>query len=314
MNRTVFNSCLLLTLLMAACTAHKTADAGKITDHIKLTKDTSISYCIYLPEKKAVLPIAFIYFDPHASGVTPVSRYQSLADSFGIVLIGNNNSSNDLPLDKITTDFGKLLQEVKSQYHLPEKNIALWGFSGGAKVAQYCSKQYLIPYCIYGGAITDVDMSGIELLGFNGRQDMNYTDLLGYASSLGANPKHFQIEFAGKHEWPDTQTAADAFRWLLLRKMQSKEIKPDETLIRSSKEIFLKNAREFKSGKDYLAALRECSKAVSFLNGLTDISDFKSEQAFIVSQPEYSQQIMRSQQVFSKESEIRQGYQVEFFF
>src|SRR4051812_11484954 len=211
-------------LFLNACSSETNVQPGKVYDHLTLSKDTSLSYALYIPKNKyAEQELAFIFFDPHGSGEMPVKMYKDLAEEFGIILIGNNNSSNNTEFMEIHNNFLKLLDELKMKYKFDEKNIALWGFSGGAKGAIYnAGAQNNIAYCIYGGSVMDIKNMNCEYLGFNGKQDMNYTDLLSFAMQNGNNPKHFQLQFTGKHAWPDTATAKNAFNWFLLKKMQHK--------------------------------------------------------------------------------------------
>ncbi|HQG38564.1 MAG TPA: hypothetical protein PLK15_05490, partial [Chitinophagales bacterium] len=95
---------LVITCILSACSQPSVVEAGKIYPHIPLKNDTSLSYAVYIP-KKIKTNLAFIFFDPHGSGLMPVQLYQPLADEFGILLIGNNNAANGMDFPLIATHF-----------------------------------------------------------------------------------------------------------------------------------------------------------------------------------------------------------------
>lgn len=298
-------------LLSYACSQQTNTAYGKIQDNIKINGDTSLSYSIYIPTKKTTL--AFIFFDPHGNGLVPISLYKNLADEFGIALIGNNNSANGTDINIIASNFIVLLNEIKTAYNIKENNIALWGFSGGAKAALYNAGQNnAISYCVYGGSVIN-SQNNIELLGFNGKQDMNYTDLLSFASQQQNNTKHFQIEFLGKHAWPDTITSKDAFRWFLLKKMQRKEIANHNSLISKSYTLYKKQVDNLILTKQYTDAFLTCNKAIHFLNNLTDVSYFNTKKSYLITLPIFKTQVQYIQQSFEKESKIKMQYQTDIF-
>jgi hypothetical protein len=300
-------------LFINACSQQTTIEFGKYYNHVALKSDTTLSYSIYIPENNPVNhKLVFIFFDPHGSGELPVSMYKNLADEFGVTLIGNNNSANGKDFSSIHTDFTTLLNELKSTYNINEKDIALWGFSGGAKAAIYnAGFNNNIVYCVYGGSVIKPE-NDMELLGFNGKQDMNYTDLLIFSKQEQNNPKHFQIEFAGKHAWPDTITAKDAFRWLLLKKMQKKEISLNKTFVSKSLSIYKKQVDNLMQTKQYMDAFFVCNKSIHLLNSITDISYFNTKKTFITAQPLFKKQVTDLQASLIKETQFKNQYQIDF--
>lgn len=313
MKKLIVYSCLFFVLLLNACSQQTTIKFGKYYSHVALKSDTTLSYSIYIPENNLVNhKLVFVFFDPHGSGELPVFMYKNLADEFGITLIGNNNSANGKDFSSIHTDFTDLLDEIKSTYNINEKDIALWGFSGGAKTAIYnAGFNNNIMYCIYGGSVIKPE-NDIELLGFNGRQDMNYTDLLIFSGQEQNNPKHFQIEFGGKHAWPDTITAKDAFRWFILKKMQKREISINKTFVSKSLSIYKKQVDNLMQTKQYMDAFLSCNKCIQFLHSISDISYFNAKKTFISTQPLFKKQIADLQTSFEKETLLKKQYQVDF--
>lgn len=312
MKKIVVYICITLLFITNACSQQNNIEIGKVYEHVILKNNTSLSYAIYLPKKKSSL--AIIFFDPHGNGAMPIHLYKNIAEEYGITLIGNNNSSNGADFNSIATNFSILLYEIKSDYKIKENDVALWGFSGGAKAAMFnAGLNNKIDYCVYGGSVIK-NQNNVELLGFNGKHDMNYTDLFWFTSNQEQyNPKHFQIAFAGKHAWPDTTTAKDAFRWFLLKKMQKKEIPIDKQLITTTYNSYKKEVDKLILSKQYVDAFWICKKAQHFLNTLTNISYFKTKETYLASTTLFKQQSDDLYKNLEKESKIKLQYQTDIF-
>jgi len=307
--------CLTFLLLLQACSQQQKIERGKVYNHLTLNNDTSLSYAIYVPVNTVRKDsLVFIFFDPHGSGELPVNMYKNLADKYGITLIGNNNSANGTDFNTISSNFSTLLNELKSSYSIAEKNIALWGFSGGSKAAIYnAGLNNNIAYCIYGGSVMSAQNKNIELLGFNGKQDMNYTDLLTFASQQQNNPKHFQIASNGKHAWPDTVTAEDAFRWLLLKKMQKKEMPLDRIFAAKCFAYFKKQTDKLIQSNQLTDAYQTCNKSIHFLQKLIATNYFTKQKDSISGKSLFKKQVQELQSTFVKESQLKTQYQTNFF-
>src|SRR5579864_1138304 len=76
-------------------------NTGKVIDTVICRKDPTQSYAVFIPAKggKEELPVIY-FFDPHANGSLPLYKYRFLADTYGFILVGSNNSKNgnDWPL------------------------------------------------------------------------------------------------------------------------------------------------------------------------------------------------------------------------
>src|SRR5690242_11996182 len=75
--------------------------AGKITDNILCDAQPQLSYCLYLPSgysSSKTFPVIFI-FDAHGDGKLPIEKYHALAEEYGFILIGSNNSRNGIQYD-----------------------------------------------------------------------------------------------------------------------------------------------------------------------------------------------------------------------
>jgi dienelactone hydrolase len=193
---------------------------GKIISPVALHADTVQSFALYLPKQysdTAKFPVIF-FFDPHANGTLPLNLYQHLADKYNYILIGSNVSKNGMSVEQTNAVVNNLIADIKARFVINEKQIALCGFSGGAKVALLnAADNEDISSVIYCGAAIELPPTAgnFSLLGFAGKRDMNYTDVIIFDQSQNTSErKHCLIEHEGKHEWVDENTFENAFLFL----------------------------------------------------------------------------------------------------
>ncbi len=192
---------------------------GEVIPSVDLIGDSSQKFALFLPKKYSEsqkFPIV-IFFDPHAEGTIPLNLYAKLAERFQFILMASNTSKNGLDIQQTNAISNNLIHEALSRFSVDKNNISLCGFSGGAKVALSCGAMNPdVNSVIYCGAAMQFNPSHkINLLGFAGKRDMNYMDLVSFEWSLEKAPfKHFLIEWNGKHEFPSADVFENAFAFL----------------------------------------------------------------------------------------------------
>lgn len=192
---------------------------GKVLDSVPLSFNKQYSMALYLPngytpgrEMKTIL-----FFDPHGSGNFPLNIYKGLADEYNCILIGSNDSKNGVSFDKTSQIANDLIAEAQTRFHTKSEDIVLCGFSGGAKVALYNGMQQSnISTVIYCGAAIDINPpANMKLLGFVGKKDMNYTDVVQFERGLQNSPaEHYLIQWNGHHQFPTADVFRDAFEFI----------------------------------------------------------------------------------------------------
>lgn len=192
---------------------------GQVITSVALLNQPTQSFALYIPKSlgDSSTPTAIIFFDPHGDGTMPVNLYKALAEQNQVMLVGSNSSRNGMDLQQSLRVATNLVNEVTQRLKVQNTNLTLCGFSGGAKVALLSAAENIrIPRVIYCGAAANITPNHpLNLLGFAGTRDMNYTDVVAFDKSLNASTiKHSLIEWQGKHEFPDAKTFADAFAWL----------------------------------------------------------------------------------------------------
>ncbi len=192
---------------------------GEVIPSVNLRGDSSQKFALYLPKtysETSKLPV-IIFFDPHAEGTIPLNLYYKLAEQDQVILIASNTSKNGLDFASTNGLATNLINEAQTRFSVDKSKITLCGFSGGAKVALACGATNPdVSNVIYCGAAIQFNPShAVNLLGFAGKKDMNYTDVVSFEWSLKNAPfKHFLIEWKGKHEFPTADVFKDAFTFL----------------------------------------------------------------------------------------------------
>jgi len=120
-----------------------TIATGKVIDRLLCKADTTQSYALYIPASvnKEKYPVVY-FFDPHGDGKLPLKKYQALADAFGFILIGSNNSKNGNTWVNAENIWAILSGDVQKRLKLDTNRVYVCGFSGGAKVAIYIALQH----------------------------------------------------------------------------------------------------------------------------------------------------------------------------
>src|SRR5690349_207766 len=89
---------------------------GQIINNIICKTDASQSFALYIPPKFKTNSLPVIYFfDPHADGELPLKNYKALADKYGFILIGSNNSKNGNDWQTTENIWNNLFNDTKSR-------------------------------------------------------------------------------------------------------------------------------------------------------------------------------------------------------
>lgn len=265
-------------------------------------------YALYLPStwKESVQMPAFIFFDPHAEGSYPLSLYKGLAEHFGVILMGSNNSENGLTFEQTDLIAGHLINEAILRFHADPQTISLAGFSGGAKAALAAASQHReiasVLYC--GAAFPPGSIRTLPpSLGFAGLQDMNYTEVVTFYSSLDSIPVvHALEEWNGKHSWPDSSTFLEAFIW-------SQIIHPVDSSTKQKLYRQYLSAKEKKlNSRDVLVREKTLKQAIVFLNGSEQKNKYVQALEKLAVSPELRSKKNSELQILTQENQAKEQY------
>ncbi|HEY4207263.1 MAG TPA: hypothetical protein VGM31_10640 [Puia sp.] len=310
-------------LVCAAAYGSKTAEPfqpGKIIT-VKCKANAAQSYALYIPLKgnKAALPMIYC-FDPHGDGSLPLKKYKALAEIYGFMLAGSNNSKNGNDWPRTESIWRNLSEDTRSRFKINEARVYTCGFSGGAKVASYVALQHPgIAGVIAGGAgLPDGTPAGnfnFSFTAIGGEGDMNLTDLVAINAEFDkTRTTHRIIIFDGKHEWAPEQTMNIAFMGLQLDAMRTGAVPRDNAFI--ARCVARNKARldMYTRAGQLLMAEQECRLAMSLFEGLPgETSWFQQKAAALEGDPQYQQQRQVQQMLLegeqSKKAEFMQHFQ-----
>jgi len=218
--------------------------SGVVQKDISCKVDSTYSYALYLPSTYAdssklnySFPVIF-FFDAHRRGVLPVKKYAPLAEKFGFILVGSNNSMNGQTQGESDRIVSVLFDEVRQRYRVDDKRLVVSGFSGGARVAAGIALFRKEPVAgVIGCAAGFPPIS----LGYNtqfnylaivGNKDFNYLELKELDRTLNQMPiSHCLLVYDGKHDWPLKQVMQEGFQYMLFDAMRKDLLLKDKKLI-----------------------------------------------------------------------------------
>ena len=252
---------------------------------VQSTVNNGLSYTYFIPSGYSVStswPV-LIFFDPHGDGGFPLSIYSNLAEEFHFILIGSNDCKNGMRIEESTLIASRLVDASLQTFHADPSKISLAGFSGGAKVALVSAgnDQRIHTVICAGAVIPEGSVKRLPpVLGFAGRQDMNYSDVTMFFLSLEKTSlPHAMVEWKGKHEWPDSNTFRHAFYWCSLSGkndsvLASKFLAEQKILIKGTTEILIRAELM----EELIQLIPDKSKAISYekeLKNLRSTADYK---------------------------------------
>ena len=331
--RTVINFLLsLLIIFISSCSSGqnktgqnipgiKPADKGKVISGVVCLKDPSVSYALYLPsgysqERKSPLILAF---DPHGSGNLPLEQYKRLAEGYGYIMIGSENSKNGQQINETQAIINSLMEEIVLRYSVDTSRIYVMGFSGGARVASLVA--------LYRGGIKGMIGCGagfagsdqparfrFDYIGMAGNADFNMNELTGLDGQLEqANFRHVLIIFDGKHEWPPAETMEQAFIWNEFCAMKDGQIQKNPGMIGD-----FKNKMQYQLQKDdqnpgTVKKYADLLLMIRFLDGLTRVDTEKETLAKIATSEEFKKEEIKNSLARNKELQEQQMFSENFY-
>jgi pimeloyl-ACP methyl ester carboxylesterase len=320
---------LILVFYISACISRASAGAaadpfvtGKVIDTVICKADPTQSYALYIPARgnRGALPVIF-FFDPHANGALPLKKYQSLAEAYGFILIGSNNSKNGNDWPATENIWRHLSADVQARLRINGNRIYACGFSGGAKVAGYVALQHheVKGVIANGAGLPDGVPAGDLSFSFTamaGEGDMNLTELISISNDLDkSRTRHYMIIFDGKHEWAPVNSMDIAWAGLQFDAMRMGLLPRDNGLIsryiiksKQRLDLYAKSNQLIKAGREYKLSLR-------FLDGLGSIDEagwFRERAASLAGNALYRKQEQAEERLLEKEENTKAEYMQHF--
>ncbi len=295
---------------------------GEIIEKVVCKSDATQSYAMYLPSTYSIdktYPVVYA-FDAHGTGKLPVSMYKELAEQYGYILIGSNNSKNGTPFEESERIANILFADSQNRLAINNQRIYLLGFSGGARVANGIT--------IKNGAIAGVICCGAAAPGFNSEYPRNNYTWLGIAGDddfnsaemrqydmidlAGHNVKHGLISFEGKHEWCPKEVMDEAFWWEELCEMRKDVKLKNDSLIKKRVTPIIKQIETLMKNNKVYDAFVLCKKTINFYDGLTDLTYCLSTFKTLKTNADVDKGLKAEEKSWSADKELQQYYMKGF--
>lgn len=297
-----------------------TFEKGKVIPTIRCAKDFSVNYALYLPENYSAdkkFPIIY-FFDSHGDGFFPLEKYKDLAEKYGYILAGSNNSKNGMPWEQNEPQIKIFTDDTKEKINIDAKRIYTCGFSGGSRVASSVAIVDGGIACVIGmGAgfpsLSEPIHNRFDYIGFAGNEDFNMNEMLALNSSMDNSPIRHRLEiFNGKHEWASAETAEDAFVWLELNAMKDGLVSKNDSLIKNFVTKNENKLKNFEQKKNVYEELLLCKKMTNFLDGLADVVGYKKKAEELNASDELKKIIVKKEHLAKEEAALQEAYRNNF--
>ncbi|MCX6306843.1 MAG: hypothetical protein NT040_17900 [Bacteroidetes bacterium] len=297
-------------------------EQGVIHEKIACTGDPGKTYALFIPSTTALhkrsgsngnlLYPVIVAFDPHGDGLLPVTLYKNLAEKYGFILVGSNDSKNGLQQEQVSDIVTALMHEVHTVYPVDTNRIYLLGFSGGARIAAMTA-MYQVPVkgvigcgAGFGGGGQPIRYI-FDYFGIVGTADFNMSEMQNLEEPLtNAGFRHFITTFPGKHAWPPAVVTEDGFIWISLNAMKDGILAKDDVFISEAGTVLGNRLAGLKSDDNLIAAACLCREKIAFMEGLSSVEKDKQELQILESRPDYQSQVAYRNTVLKKEEEEKQ--------
>lgn len=291
---------------------------GEIIEKVNVLANDQQSYALYLPStytNDKTYPVIYI-FDAHGTGSLPVSMYRDLAEKYGYILIGSNNSKNGTPWDQTQIIANNLFSDSQQRLSINTARVYVLGFSGGARVANaLCITNGAIAGAICCGAASPAannkdPRNNYTFLGICGNQDFNYIEMRKYdmVELAGRPVKHAFIEFDGKHEWPKEEIMREAFLWTELGAMRKEPKLKNDAFVNENILIYSDLIKKAQQNNKTFEVYNLARRTINFFDGLTDLKTYYDIYKPLKENAEVDKKLKQEEQIWKKEEELKGFY------
>ncbi|HZS98679.1 MAG TPA: hypothetical protein VFA40_17980 [Terriglobales bacterium] len=283
--------------------------AGQIVD-VTCEGDTAQSYALYLPSTYSAAkhwPMIY-FFDPGGVGRRPLELYKDLAEKYGFVMAGSNNSRN------FSSDQSHVLNALWVDTHrrfAPDARLTyVSGFSGGARVAGLMAlncAQCQIAGVIANGAGYPSNRADAKdkLLYFFavGDQDFNWPEVITVRREREDKGLAYRVRvFSGRHQWAPAEVMEDAIEWITLRAMQAGDRPPDAAFIDRQLRLRQADAGDAEKKNDAMAELAAYRSLASDFSGIRDVSETEKKLAALKKSPALKVALKKQQEQIDEQA------------
>lgn len=313
--RAVFGAKVCALCLLALAHTQESAKIpppGQIADVI-CASDASQSYALYLPSaytQSKRWPIIY-FFDPAGRGRRPLELYKDVAEAYGFVLSGSNNSRN------FSHDQSKAVNAIWQDTHerlaLDDRRSYTSGFSGGARVAgaMALGSPGQVAGVIAQGAgyPSGRNASKDELPYFFavGDRDFNWPEVVNIRREREEQGSPYRVRvYPGKHQWAPAAVVEEAVQYLNLKAMQAGTLALDAAFIDRAFEKAKAEVANAETSKDALAEFDAYRALASDFKGLRDVKESAAKLASLQHSPAVKAALKNEQDQISEQERLEQ--------
>jgi tetratricopeptide (TPR) repeat protein len=310
-------ACVLL-LASQICDAQSTPDSklhqGVVIEKVTCMNDASQSYALYLPTNytpQKQWPALYI-FDPFAQGKAPVEIFHEAAEKFGFIVIGSNNSQNNIGGEKLSEIINAFWKDTHARFNIDPKRVYAAGLSGGARSANYfaISCNRCIAGVIASGATFPPKFPldkplPYSVFGTVGVDDLNFPELIKTFEVLKENgtTNHLAV-FNGRHQWLIKDLTFDALEWLNLQAMKSGQLTMETKFVEDLLQKHLSRAESHFQNGNILEAGRAYQAIVLDFKDIADTTQAEKKFSEIRSQKSYEKAIADERRSFDEQQRV----------
>jgi dienelactone hydrolase len=251
---------------------------GQIAD-VTCASDAGQSYALYMPSAytdQKRWPIIY-FFDPGGRGRRPLELYKGIAETYGFILAGSNNSRN-FSSDQAKT-VNAIWQDTHARLALDEHRSYASGFSGGARVAGAMALSgppgQIAGVIAHGaGYPSNKSTSKDDLPYFFavGDQDFNWPEVINIRREREEQGSPYRVRvYSGRHQWASAAVMEEAVQYMNLEAMRAGTLAPDAGFIDRLLDKVNTEAAVAETKKDPIAQLSAYRALVADFRGLRDV-------------------------------------------
>ncbi len=287
---------------------------GDFIQRVNCISNENLSFAVYVPKgysSDRKMPSLFL-FDPHSDGSLPLKLYRDLADEYGYILIGSNDSKNGNSRELTSQILNSILKSAYQLLPLDSQRIYAGGFSGGARVASMLAfSSAKIQGLITCGAGFPQEiwtkMPPSFIIGIAGDGDMNLNEITSIKVQDPNLKNRYQIiRFDGKHEWPPMAIFEQAFLALEAIAIHDELIPKNANLIKHLNETYQSYADSLTVSGNSLYEAGLYDRWINSMDNLADLTVAKNTYKDLLKKGSYKQALIDEQALFLEEQRRRE--------
>lgn len=287
---------------------------GRVMNRVVCKDDPAQSYALYVPSSyTAASGWPMIYaFDPGGVGKRPVELYKDIAEKYGFVITGSNNSRN-FSNDESAKSMSAMWKDTHSRLALDDRRIYSSGFSGGARVAGAialaCGYCQIAGVIAHGAGYPSSHKAGAKdgLLYFFaiGDRDFNWPEVTALRREREEAGLPYRVRtFSGSHQWAPEEVMEDALEWITLNAMRSGREAPKVDFIDRFFRQVQAQALAAETAHDLIGESMAYRTLVSDFRGLKEVAEYENKLASLKKSADFKAALKREQDEMAQQAAI----------